>query len=116
LDIRFLPSYSSSRNLGLCFLLPSSKKCIEAWGHNGLSYWLLFPRPAQGCQKRNRKKTKKTTLRRKNKVLGYGITEIPKNSKNRACLEGILEKIFTTEQSNYHIRLEESLKSKKEKK
>ena len=49
-------------------------------------------------------------------MLGYRITEIPKNSKNRACLEGILEKIFTTEQSNYHIRLEESLKSKKEKK
>jgi len=46
-------------------------------------------------------------------VFGYGITEIPKNSKNRAFQEGILEKIFTTEERNYRIRLEERLKSKK---
>ena len=49
-------------------------------------------------------------LKKKNKALGYGITEIPKNSENRVFLKGILEKIFVTEERNYRISLDEKLK------
>jgi len=45
-------------------------------------------------------------------VLGHGITEIPKNPKNRAHLEGILEKIFAAQDKDYRISIEERLKSK----
>jgi hypothetical protein len=46
----------------------------------------------------------------KNKELGYGLTEIPKNPKNRKCLKTTLEKIFATEEKDYRIRLQERLK------
>jgi hypothetical protein len=49
-------------------------------------------------------------LKEKNEALGYGITEIPKNSKNRAYLRGILEKIFAAEEKDYRISLDEKLK------
>lgn len=52
-------------------------------------------------------------LKEKNKVLGHGITEIPKNPKNRDYLEGILEKIFAAQDKDYRISLEQRLKSKK---
>jgi len=51
-------------------------------------------------------------LKKKNKVLGYRITEIPKNLKNRAFFEGILEKIFASEEKDYLISLDARLKSK----
>ncbi len=51
-------------------------------------------------------------LRYKNRVAGYGITEIPKNSKNRAYLKEILEKVFATEERDYKVSLKERLKSK----
>jgi hypothetical protein len=49
-------------------------------------------------------------MKEKNEALGYGITEIPKNSKNRAYLKGILEKIFAAEEKNYRISLDAKLK------
>ena len=49
-------------------------------------------------------------LKKKNKALGYGITEIPKNSENRVFLKGILEKILLTETRDYYISLEQKLK------
>jgi hypothetical protein len=49
-------------------------------------------------------------LREQNEALGYGITEIPKNSKNRAYLKGILEKIFSTEEKDYLLSLDKKLK------
>jgi hypothetical protein len=49
-------------------------------------------------------------LKEDNEALGYGITEIPKNSKNRAYLRGILEKIFTAEEKDYRISLDKKLK------
>jgi hypothetical protein len=49
-------------------------------------------------------------LKEDNEALGYGITEIPKNSKNRAYLRGILEKIFAAEEKDYRISLDEKLK------
>lgn len=51
-------------------------------------------------------------VKEKNEVLGCGITEIPKNLKNRAFLGGILEKIFSTEEKEYRVSIEERLKSK----
>ena len=49
-------------------------------------------------------------LKKKNKALGYGITEIPKNSENRVFLKGILEKNFVTKTRDYCISLDEKLK------
>jgi hypothetical protein len=49
-------------------------------------------------------------LKEKNEALGYGITEIPKNSKNRAYLRGIVEKIFAAEEKDYRISLDAKLK------
>jgi hypothetical protein len=49
-------------------------------------------------------------LREQNEALGYGITEIPKNSKNRARLKGILEKIFAAEEKDYRLSLDKKLK------
>ena len=48
-----------------------------------------------------------------NKALGWGIKEIPENSKNRAYLKGMLERVFEAEEKDYRVRLEERLKSKK---
>lgn len=48
-----------------------------------------------------------------NTVLGYGLTEIPKDRKNRAVLEGLLEKIFKINEKGYRVSLEERLKTKK---
>ncbi len=52
-------------------------------------------------------------LTHKNQVAGYGITEIPKNLKNRARLEEILKKVFATGEKDYRISIQERLKSKK---
>jgi hypothetical protein len=51
-------------------------------------------------------------MQEKNKVLGYGITELPKDSKNRTCLKRILEKVFATEEKDYLVSLEARLKPK----
>ncbi len=50
---------------------------------------------------------------KKKHVLGYGITEIPQNKRNKAVLKELLEKIFKAEESDYRVRLEEKLRSKK---
>ncbi len=50
---------------------------------------------------------------RQNTVLGYGLTEIPKNKKNRAVLEGLLKTIFQTEETDYRVSLEDKLRIKK---
>jgi len=47
----------------------------------------------------------------KNRELGYGLTEVPKNSKNRAELKRILRKVFAAEEGGYRISIEERLKS-----
>jgi len=47
----------------------------------------------------------------KNRVLGYGLTELPENSKNRAYLKNILDKVKAAEEKDYRISLEERLKS-----
>ena len=52
-------------------------------------------------------------LKRKGKILGYGITEIPKNLRNRAMLEKVLEDIFQTEKKNFKVSVEEKLKKTK---
>ena len=52
-------------------------------------------------------------LKKKNNALGYGITEIPKDSKNRTCLKRILENTFTTDKKDYLISLEAKLKKEK---
>jgi len=48
-------------------------------------------------------------LKKKNEALGYGIVEMPKSSKNRAYLKGILEKIFAAEEKNYRVSLDAKL-------
>lgn len=48
-----------------------------------------------------------------NQVLGHGITEIPKNARNRAHLGEILEKIFAAKEKDYLVSLEERFHSKK---
>jgi hypothetical protein len=48
-------------------------------------------------------------LREQNETLGYGITEIPKNSKNRAYLKGILGKIFAAKEEDYRLSLDKKL-------
>lgn len=50
--------------------------------------------------------------KKKDKVLGYGIKEIPGNSKNRASLERILKKVFAARSEDLQISLEERLESK----
>lgn len=49
-------------------------------------------------------------LKKKNKILGHGITEIPKNLENRAGLEERMEKIFETKEKDYRFSVEERLK------
>jgi hypothetical protein len=49
-------------------------------------------------------------IKEKDNPLGWGITEIPKNQKNRAYLEGTIKKIFATQAKNYQVSLEERLK------
>jgi len=51
-------------------------------------------------------------IQKKNSVLGSGIAELPKSSKNRVYLKNILEKVFTTEERHYRVSLEARLKSK----
>ena len=48
-------------------------------------------------------------IKKKDEVLGYGIKEIPDNSKNRAYLEGILKKTFAAMPKDFQISLEERL-------
>ena len=52
-------------------------------------------------------------VKRNNKVLGYGIKEIPEDSKNRISLKRIMDKIFETEEKDYRISLEAKLKREK---
>jgi hypothetical protein len=49
-------------------------------------------------------------LKEDNEAVGYGITEIPKNSKNRAYLREILKKVFAAEEKDYHVSLDAKLK------
>lgn len=51
-------------------------------------------------------------IKKKNKAFGYGMTEIPKNSKNRAWLKRILGEILTVPTKDFQISLDERLKSK----
>ena len=49
-------------------------------------------------------------IKKKNEALGYGITEIPKNPKNRACLKEIIDNIFAVKEKDYRISLDAKLK------
>ena len=51
-------------------------------------------------------------IKRKKKVFGYGITEIPRNPRNRTYLKEMLEKIFEAREKDYRVSLEERLRSK----
>lgn len=51
-------------------------------------------------------------MNKKNRVLGYGISEIPKNQKNRAFLKKTLKRIFDARDRDYRVSLEERLRSK----
>jgi len=51
--------------------------------------------------------------RKKNSVFGCGLTEIPKERKNRIVLKGLIEKIFRAEENKYRVSLEEKLRFKK---
>ncbi|MFP4081540.1 MAG: DUF3800 domain-containing protein [Candidatus Aminicenantes bacterium] len=51
-------------------------------------------------------------LKKEDKVLGYGLTEIPKNTENRESLEGILDKVFAAPEKDYRVSIQERLKSK----
>jgi len=50
-------------------------------------------------------------IKKRDKALGYGIKEIPGNSKSRASLERILKKAFAARSKDLQISLEERLKS-----
>ncbi len=47
---------------------------------------------------------------KKEEVLGYGISEIPKDTKNRAVLKGILETILNSQEKDYRISLDSKLR------
>jgi hypothetical protein len=49
-------------------------------------------------------------VKKKDEVLGYGVTEIPEDAKNRASLKGILDKVFEAREKDYRISLESKLK------
>ncbi|MFQ6070451.1 MAG: DUF3800 domain-containing protein [Candidatus Aminicenantales bacterium] len=51
-------------------------------------------------------------LRRKSRVLGYGITEIPRSPKTRAELERIIKTIFGKKEEDYKVSAEKRLKSR----
>jgi len=51
-------------------------------------------------------------LKEKDKALGFGISEIPKNQKNREHLEGIIGKIFEAKISENEMNLETRLKKR----
>jgi hypothetical protein len=48
--------------------------------------------------------------KKKDEVLGNGITEIPEDGKNRAFLKGILDKVFEAQEKDYRVSLESKLK------
>jgi uncharacterized protein YqgV (UPF0045/DUF77 family) len=50
-------------------------------------------------------------MQEKNKVLGHGLTELPRDSKNRTYLKNILERVFAADERAYRVSLEERLKS-----
>jgi hypothetical protein len=49
-------------------------------------------------------------VKKKDEVLGYGITEIPEGAQNRASLKGILDKVFEAREKDYRISLESKLR------
>jgi hypothetical protein len=49
-------------------------------------------------------------VKKKDEVLGCGITEIPEDAQNRASLKGIIDKVFETQEKDYRISLESKLK------
>ncbi len=49
-------------------------------------------------------------LKKNSHAVGYGISEIPENSKNRAYLRQILDHVFSLNESDYRISLESRLK------
>jgi hypothetical protein len=49
-------------------------------------------------------------ITRNDRVLGRGISEIPKDTKNRAVLKGILEAVFKSQEKDYRISLDSKLK------
>jgi hypothetical protein len=50
-------------------------------------------------------------IKKRDIALGYGVKEIPGNSKNMASLERILKKVFAVQPKDLQISLEERLKS-----
>lgn len=49
-------------------------------------------------------------MKKKDEVLGCGITEIPEDTQNRASLKGILDKVFEAREKDYRISLESKLR------
>lgn len=52
-------------------------------------------------------------IRKDNKVVGYGITEIPKNQHTRKYLKEILKKVWSVQEKDYRVNIEDRLKSRK---
>ncbi|GEM_PF-1052471 len=52
-------------------------------------------------------------IKEKSEALGAGITEIPKNKKNRGLLTKLLSRVFTVEEKNFKVSAEERLRVKK---
>lgn len=48
--------------------------------------------------------------KKKDEVLGYGITEIPEESKNRASLKEILDEMFEAQEKDYRISVDSKLR------
>ena len=49
-------------------------------------------------------------IRKKDEVLGSGITELPEDEKNRAFLKDVLDKAIATQEKDYRISLDEQIK------
>jgi len=49
-------------------------------------------------------------VKKRDEALGSGITEIPEDTKNRATLKGILEKVFEVREKDFRINLDTKLK------
>ena len=49
-------------------------------------------------------------VKKEDEVLGFGITEIPEDKKNRSLLEGILNTAFETPEKDYRISIDSKLK------
>ena len=52
-------------------------------------------------------------IKKGDEALGCGIVEIPESPKNRGVLNGIMEKVFASEEKDYRISLDAKLKTAK---